>query len=122
MVVLHLIQKQTCLFFTQPLTKIDPLKESKTSFLGKKTCFHIQFFNPFIISLGLLNSFVFSFKYIIFSLLFFFFVLPSNLDFQCLVIVAFKFIVLYCMSKFIQKKIYSVSSANLQVIEFSQSI
>ena len=55
MVILRLIQKQ--------ITTIDyifyPLKDSRISFLEKKFVFHMQFFNPFRISIGLLYLTVF---------------------------------------------------------------
>ena len=66
------------------LTIFYPLKDSKTSLL-KKPCFLIyNLFNPFRST--------------------FFFVFPDTLNFQCLVIVIFQFIVLYCILIFLHIK------------------
>ena len=54
MVVLYLIQKQTRLFLTQPLATFYPLKDSQKLFFTKNLAFHMQFLNPFIITIGLL--------------------------------------------------------------------
>ena len=77
MVVLDLIQEQTHLFLTQPLTMIYPLNDSENVLFRKNFVFHMQFFNPFRTSLGLLYLSVFSFCAIIFVFLVFF-VPPEN--------------------------------------------
>ena len=69
--VLRLIQKRTRLFLTEPLTIFYPLKDLKNLFLEKNIDFHMQLFNPFRISLGLLIYLLLHFN-VLFSICFFF--------------------------------------------------
>ena len=82
----------------------------------------MQFFNYFRISLGLLNLSVFSFYCIIFSL-FFFFLYSRHPRFSAAGDCGF---LVYCVILYIniytKKYLSQHSSANLQVIQFSQSI
>ena len=82
----------------------------------------MQFFNYFRISLGLLNLSVFSFYCIIFSL-FFFFLYSRHTRFSAAGDCGF---LVYCVILYIniytKKYLSQHGSANLQVIQFSQSI
>ena len=69
LVLLRLIQRQSRLFLTQPLTIFYPLKDSNNLFFKKTLFFHMQFIESFQIN--------------------FFFVFPGTLNFQSLVIVVF---------------------------------
>ena len=84
----------------------------------------MQFFNPFRISLGLLNLSVFSFKYIIFNLFFFLFCTPRHPRFSVPGDCVFFSLLCYVVYEYLYKKgfISAHSSAKLQVIQFSQSI
>ena len=93
MFVLCLIQKQTCLFSMQPLlTMFYSLKDSKNLFFEKTLVFHMPFFNPFRISLGLLYLSIFHSNVLF---LISFFVLPDTLDFQCPLLCFFSLLWLY---------------------------
>ena len=56
-------------------------------FRKKELVFHMQFFNPFRISLVLLN--ISAFFFILIYFFHFFYFIPGTLDFQCLVIGGF---------------------------------
>ena len=71
-----MIQKRTRLFLTQLFTIFYPLKSSKNLFFQKKNLvFHMQFFNPFRISFGLLYLCFFYFNILFSIFLYFFFFL-----------------------------------------------
>ena len=84
-----MIQKQTCLFLTKTMTIFYPLKNLEYLFFFRKKelVFHMQFFNPFRISLVLLN--ISAFFFILIYFFHFFYFIPGTLDFQCLVIGGF---------------------------------